>query len=157
VTQATGTAGPTGPMGRTRTRPLGVVLLVLFQLGNIAANLAAVGGLLGPRMGSLVGVFGNQAPVLDYLFVGLAFLSFVGAIALWRFHRFGWYAVMLLTGLGLAVQLALYVWATPNFVNMAIFAVSAFYLNQREVKEIFLSRPADPEPVILEAEQGGQL
>ena len=149
MTEGSTMADPSGPGVRRRTRPFGVVLLVLFQLANVAANLAAVGGFLGPRSGSLVGIFGNKAPVLDDLFVVLGLLSLVGAFALWRFHRFGWYAIMLLTGFGLLLQIAFWIWAEPNFVNMAIFVVSAFYLNQREVKEIFLVPPAEPEPVVL--------
>ncbi len=152
MTEAATTEGPTGPIVGRRTRPFGVVLLVLFQLANVGANLAAVGGFLGPRGGSLVALFGNKAPLLDDLFVGLGLLALAGAVALWRFHRFGWYAIMLLTGVGLLLQIALWIWADPNFVNMAIFVVSAFYLNQREVKEIYLVPPAEPEPVVLAVE-----
>jgi hypothetical protein len=133
-----------------------VVLLTLFQLGNVAANLAAVGGLLGPRSGSLVGLFGNEVHVLDVFFLGLGLLSVVGALALWRLNRFGWYAIMLLTGFGLAFQIALWVWATPNYVNLAIFVVSAFYLNQREVKEIFLAPPVEQAIVVLAVEADDQ-
>ena len=149
MTEVATSESPSGPVARRRTRPFGVVLLVLFQLANVAANLAAVAGVLGPRGGSLVATFGNKAPVLDDGFVVLGFLSLAGAFALWRFHRFGWYAIMLLTGFGLLLQIAFWIWAEPNFVNMAIFVVSAFYLNQREVKEIFLVPPAEPEPVVL--------
>ena len=149
MTEAAPSEGSIGPIARRRARPFGVVLLTLFQLANVAANLAAVAGILGPRGGGLVATFGNQTPVLDYLYVGLGILSVVGAVALWRFHRFGWYAIMLLTGFGLLLQIAFWIWAEPNFVNMAIFVVSAFYLNQREVKEIFLVPPAEPEPVVL--------
>ena len=51
-------------------------------------------------------LLGTSVPVLDVLFVGLGLLSIVGAVALWRLHRFGWYAIMLLTGLGLTLQIA---------------------------------------------------
>ena len=63
---------------------------------------------------------------------------------------------MLLTGVGLISQIAFYIWATPNFVNMAIFVVSAFYLNQHDVKSIFLAPPAEPESVVLAVEEDDQ-
>jgi hypothetical protein len=152
VTEVTESADATAPVVRKRTRPFGVVLLTLFQLVNVAASLAAIGGILGPRSGSMVAFFGTSAPILDDLFVGIGLLELAGAISLWRLHRFGWYAVMLLTGVGLALQLAFWIWATPNFINLAIFVVSAFYLNQREVKEIFLVPPAEPASVVLAVE-----
>jgi hypothetical protein len=151
VSQVVDTAQPAEPIERDRSRPLGIVLLVLFQILNVTANLLAVAGVLGPRTGSLVSIFGNDTPVLNYLLVGLAALSLVGAVALWRLQRFGWYAIMLLTGFGLALQIVLYVWATPNFVNLAIFVVSAFYLNQHAVKSIFLEPHRDQASVVLAA------
>lgn len=155
MTKVTQNAGRTAPVARERSRPLGVVLLVLFQVLNVAVTVAALAGYLGPRGGSLVAMFGTGTAVVDYLILGLGVLSLAGAIALWRLDRFGWYAIMLLTGLGLAVQLTFYVWANPNFLNMAIYVVSAFYLNQREVKDIFLAKTADPEPVVLTGDQDG--
>jgi hypothetical protein len=159
VTQATEPAqpaepaAPAGPIERDRTRPVGIVLLVLFQVLNVSANLLALAGVLGPRRGSLVGVLGNDVAVLDYLLIGLAVLSLAGAVALWRLDKFGWYAIMLLTGLGLALQIAFYVWATPNFINLAIFVISAFYLNQHEVKSLFLVPPVEAQSVVLSVEE----
>lgn len=146
-------AAPAGPIERDRTRPVGIVLLVLFQVLNVSANLLALAGVLGPRRGSLVGVLGNDVAVLDYLLIGLAVLSLAGAVALWRLDKFGWYAIMLLTGLGLALQIAFYVWATPNFINLAIFVISAFYLNQHEVKSLFLVPPVEAQSVVLSVEE----
>jgi hypothetical protein len=83
----------------------------------------------------------------------LAALSLLGAGALWRLQRFGWYAVMFLTGLGLALQIVFYVWATPNFINLAIFVVSAFYLNQHAVKSMFLEPHRDQSSVVLAIEE----
>lgn len=155
MAETSGTAGPTSRVARERSRPLGVVLLVLFQIVNAMASLAGLAGYLGPRSGSLLATIGAEVAVLDYLMVGLAILSVAAAVGLWRLARFGWYAVMLLTGFGLILQLAFYVWATPNFLNLGIYVVSAFYLNQREVKGIFLAPPADPDLIALAEEGGG--
>jgi hypothetical protein len=153
VTEVAESAAPTGADERERSRPLGIVLLVLFQVLNVGSSLLALAGVLGPRQGSLIAALGNDTPILDYLLIGLAILSLAGAVALWRLNRFGWYAIMLLTGLGLLLQIVFYVWATPNFVNLTILVVSAFYLNQHEVKTIFLAPPDEPESVVLVDEE----
>ena len=153
MTQVASTAAPAEQIRRNRTRPLGIVLLVLFQVLNLTANMLALAGVLGPRTGSLVGILGNDTPVLTYLQIGLAALSLLGALGLWLLRRFGWYLVMVLTGVGLAIQIVFYVWATPNFINLAIFTFSAFYLNQHEVKSIFLEPHRDQATVVLAVEE----
>ncbi len=152
MSEAVDPQASTGAVRGRRTRPLGIVLLVLFQVANVGVNLLATAGALGPRHGTLIAVLGSDTPILDYVIIGLGVLSLVGAVALWRLNRFGWYAIMLLTGLGLALQIAFYVWATANFLNLAIFTVSAFYLNQHDVKSLFLAPPDEPESVVLAVE-----
>ena len=153
MTDGADNAAPAAPDERARTRPIGIVLLVLFQVLNVAASLLAVAGVLGPRTGSVVAVLGNDSPIVNDIVIVIAILTVIGAISLWRLHRFGWYAIMLLTGLGLAIQIAFYVWATPNFINLTIYVVSAFYLNQHAVKSIFLEAPVEPESVVLAVEE----
>jgi hypothetical protein len=153
VTEGAASRTPLEPIEQDRTRPLGVALLAAFQVLNVALNLAAVAGVAGPRTGTLTALLGTDSRLLDGVFVGLGILSLAAAVGLWRLHPLGWYAVMLLTGLGLALQIVFYVWATPNFPNLAIYVVSAFYLNQREVKEIFLAPRAAEVSVILSVEE----
>ena len=156
MTDGADNAAPAAPDERDRTRPIGIVLLVLFQLLNVTVSMLALAGVLGPRTGSVVAVLGNDSPIVNGIVIVVAVLSLIGAVGLWRLRRFGWYTVMLLTGVGLAVQIAFYVWATPNFINLTIFVVSAFYLNQHEVKTIFLAPPAEPESVVLAVEEDDQ-
>jgi uncharacterized membrane protein (DUF2068 family) len=156
LTSGADNAAPAAPTERDRTRPLGIVLLVLFQILNVGATLLAVAGLLGPRAGSAVAVLGHDSPIVNGLVITIAVLTVIGTIGLWRLRRFGWYTIMLLTGVGLTSQIAFYIWATPNFVNMAIFVISAFYLNQHDVKSIFLAPPAEPESVVLAVEEDDQ-
>lgn len=156
MTNGADSAERAAPDEGERTRPIGIVLLVLFQVLNVAASLLAVAGLLGPRTGSVVAVLGNDSPIVNDIVIVTAIVTIVGAIGLWRLSRWGWYAIMLLTGLGLAIQIAFFVWATPNYVNMTIYVVSAFYLNQHQVKSIFLEPPAEPESVVLAVEEDDQ-
>ena len=51
MTNGADSAEPAAPDERERTRPLGIVLLVLFQVLNVSATLLAVAGVLGPRTG----------------------------------------------------------------------------------------------------------
>lgn len=156
MTNGADNAEPAAPAERDRTRPIGIVLLVVFQLLNVAASLLAVAGVLGPRTGSVVAVLGNDSPIVNDIVIVTAILTVIGAISLWRLHRLGWYAIMLLTGLGLAIQIAFFFWATPNFINLTIYVVSAFYLNQHAVKSIFLEPPTEPESVVLAVEEDDQ-
>lgn len=156
MTNGADNADPAAPDERDRTRPIGIVLLVLFQILNVTASLLALAGALGPRTGSVVAVLGNDSPIVNGIVMVIAIVTLIGAIGLWRLKRFGWYTVMLLTGLGLAIQIAFYVWATPNFINLTIFVISAFYLNQHEVKSIFLEAPVEPESVVLTVEEDDQ-
>ncbi len=156
LTSGADNAEPAVPTERDRARPLGIVLLVGFQILNVAATLLATAGLLGPRTGSIVAVLGHDSPIVNGLVIAVAVLTVIGAIGLWRLQRFGWYTIMLLTGFGLTVQIAFYIWATANFVNMAIFVISAFYLNQHDVKSVFLEAPAEPESVVLAVEEDDQ-
>jgi uncharacterized membrane protein (DUF2068 family) len=141
---------------RDRTRPIGIVLLVVFQVLNMTASVLAVAGVLGPRTGSVIDVLGNDIPIVNGVVIATVVLTLIGAIGLWRLRRFGWYMIMLLTGLGLAIQIAFFIWATPNYINLAIYVVSAFYLNQHAVKSIFLEPPAEPESVVLAVEEDDQ-
>ena len=118
-------------------RPLGVVLLAAFGLVAGVQSILASFGVVGARAGSVGSLLTDPT---EFKVVTLAFgLFFIAAsIAIWMLLRAGWYATMLLSGGGLLLEIALYIYGTTNFVTMAVFVASAFYLNQREVKVLFL-------------------
>jgi hypothetical protein len=63
---------------------------------------------------------------------------FVAAIGLLLRVRPAWGLTMFLVGIGLAVNLYAYFRGDPNYLRLALFVATAFYLNQRPVREVFL-------------------
>ena len=57
--------------------------------------------------------------------------------------RSAWGLAMFLVMLGLAVNLYSYVSGDPNLIRLTLFVVTAFYLNQRAVREVFAERRLD--------------
>jgi hypothetical protein len=49
---------------------------------------------------------------------------------------------MFLVMIGLAVNLFSYFSGDPNLLRLLIFVITAFYLNQRAVREVFAQPPA---------------
>jgi len=49
-----------------------------------------------------------------------------------------WGLTMLIVLIGLVVNLLAYVGGDPNYLRLAIFVLTAFYLNQRAVREVFI-------------------
>ena len=110
------------------------------------ALLMALGGL-----GFLLGVFGAGPSILAGGLIGLqtsaegrvllaivAVAMLLAAVGVLLRIRSAWGLTMLLVGIGLAVNLYAYVRGDPNYLRLALFVATAFYLNQRSVREVFL-------------------
>lgn len=140
---------------RRGRRPFGVVVLVLIHLIIGALSLAALAGVAEARPGSGTAVLLETLGDLDELTVVIPIVVLLIAIGLWRLDRWAWYVAMVWTGLGLALQILLYLGGHTNYVYMAVFVVEAFYLNQREVKEVFRLQPVPVAAVVLEDDRTG--
>jgi len=148
-------ATPQGAVARRLgRRPLGVVLLAIFGLIAGAQSLLAAFGVIGARSGSLGSLLTDHTEFQVVTFTyGIIFIA--ASIAIFSLLRVGWYGTMLLAGTGLILQIALYIWDQPNFVTMGVYVLSAFYLNQRQVKALFLRPPEDATTVVLEQQPEG--
>jgi hypothetical protein len=137
-------------------RPLGIVILVAFALFSGVQSLLAAFGVVDARVGSLGSLLTD--PVQFQVFsIALGLVYIATGIATWLILRVGWYAMVLLAGLGLLVQITLYVYGSPNFLTMTVGVVTAFYLNQREVKALFLAPRTMASAVVLTREgEAGQ-
>lgn len=133
---------PTSVAARVRRRPFGIWVVVTAHLALAAlVALAAAGEPLahpgtGPRL--LV----DELPDLIWTQGALVVFGLIVIAGLLRLEVWGWYGAMLFTGLGLATQIALHAWGSPNYLYLAIFTIEAFYLNQRGVRPAF-----EPDPV----------
>lgn len=67
----------------------------------------------------------------------LGLLAFICAMALWKMHRFGWVAAMLLQMVSLIYALVVYLRGSSNYLAMAFGVMIVFILNNQEVQDAF--------------------
>ncbi len=139
-----------GPAADLPRRPLGVALLAAFGLISGVQSILAGLGVVSARYGSLGSLITDHT-AFQVVTIASGVIYIASAVAIWLLWRAGWYALMLMAGVGLLLQIVLYVYGDPNFITMAIAAVAALYLNQREVKAVFLRPPMEATSVVLEA------
>ena len=71
------------------------------------------------------------------IWISLGLLAFICALALWRLHKFGWVAAMLLQMVALIYALVVYLRGSPNYLAMVFGVVIVFILNNQEVQDVF--------------------
>jgi len=124
-------------------RPAGVTLIALLNLVT-----AVVFGLaLSPWdpfkdlavMERIVSIttFNQTAVVTSFIAVA-AVLHFLGGVGLFFMKGWAWRLTILLTGVGLAIYLVIDLVDRPVSVRLALYAAIAFYLNTRNVRDVFL-------------------
>jgi uncharacterized membrane protein len=132
-------AAPAEPAPAPRRRPFGLyAILVLMSvqalLGVTFFGLLGVGfavaaadfwRALSPDLWSLV------EPLIVMLAVAVV------VVGLWRYRPWAWYGMMLLLAYWLASDLIAYFQDAASFVSMLLNVLMVFYLNQREVRDLF--------------------
>ena len=130
-----------------RRRPLGILIVVLLSVGRLIIELTALvtvdrTGVLGwIASGSNVPVFDQGTPAW-YLgkaaIVAMIVLTALSVIGLWRFRTWGWSMALILSGLILALDISWWFAGQPRYPGMFLNMVAVFYLNQRDVRAIYL-------------------
>jgi len=130
-----------------RRRPLGILIVVLLSVGRLIIELTALvtvdrTGVLGwIASGSNVPVFDQGTPAW-YLgkaaIVAMIVLTSLSVIGLWRFRTWGWSMALILSGLILALDISWWFAGQPRYPGMFLNMVAVFYLNQRDVRAIYL-------------------
>lgn len=72
----------------------------------------------------------------------LALLLIIVALGIWLLRRWAWVATMILIGAGMAIGILRYARETPLYPTMVLNLLTVFYLNQREVQDLFTPRRA---------------
>ncbi len=122
--------------------PLGLwVIAILLVIGGIIFLLAV----LGVRQPELTGgMLGIERSLEGRAGIGVFAAAMITAgIGMLLRIRSAWGLAMFLVMLGLAVNLYSYVSGDPNLIRLTLFVVTAFYLNQRAVREVFAERRLD--------------
>lgn len=128
---------------RRRKRPFGLymILFLLTVQGLLGASLALIFGLgLAVAPGEMLDAVG---PVLIELVVPLVLMliTLFVAVGLWRYKPWGWYGMMLLLAYWTASDAIGYFTGDPDYVAMLLNVAMVFYLNQREVRDLFEQSP----------------
>jgi hypothetical protein len=121
--------------------PLGLwIISALLVIGGIVFLLAV----LGVRQPELTGgMLGIERSLEGRVGIGIFAAAMITAgLGMLVRIRSAWGLAMFLVMIGLAVNLYSYVSGDPNLLRLLIFVITAFYLNQRAVREVFAERNA---------------
>lgn len=138
------TASSPAPGRRKRPFGLYMILFLLTAQGLLGIFLALfVLFSLAVAPGDLLDA---AAPELAQSIVPalLMLTTLVVAVGLWRYKSWGWYGIMMLLAFWTASDAIGYFTGTPDYVSMFLNVAMAFYLNQREVSDLF-EQPAPAE------------
>jgi len=116
-------------------RPFGLYIIAILQV-TIALLLALA--LLGVEEGLPYLKVLIRNPFF-YSWAGWMLVGFLalGILGLLWLKRWGWVLTMILTGVGLSLNIWNYFQGKPNYVSLVVYLVIVFYLNQREVQAAF--------------------
>ena len=128
-------------------RPLGVMVVALLGIGRILVEVVQVltnepDGLLGVIAGgSAIPTYPPNTPewfVSQGASVAMIVLTAAATIGLWRFRNWGWSLSLIIAGVVLALDLVWWWIGLPRYPGMFMNMVAVFYLNQRDVRAIYL-------------------
>lgn len=131
-----------------RKRPFGVNAIIVLSTLIVVYSVVVAAGLY-------VGI-ASEIPILASLqverwlmiyLIGTAVVQVFIIVGLWRLKRWGWFLVMLNTGVGMVLNIWAYFNARPNYVAMAISVLIVLYLNQREVQLAFVEPEEAGQPL----------
>jgi len=121
---------------KAKRRPFGLYLIIVLQL-FLAIFLALA--LLGEKTIATYLKGFVQNPIFytwfGWVVIGFLVLAVLGLLLL---KRWAWILTMILTGILLAFSIWSYFQGSPHYLEMVIYIVIVFYLNQRDVQSPFL-------------------
>ena len=138
-------ASEADPRGRRR-RPFGLkAIMTLLVLQIIAGLLAILFFVIAMNLPPDIPLDELDDLVLSMPFYVaqqsvLAVLRLVCLFGLWRLKRWAWFLMMLLLTYSMAVDIVAFFRGNPIYIAMLLNVAMVFYLNQREVQELFEKR-----------------
>ena len=135
-------------------RPFGITAVVVLQLLTAAWVVTGIVGVRPLDPHSLAGQISDSLPNVEAIFGVLALVLVAASVGLWFTYRWAWVASMLLTGFQLAFML-LSIWqGGSDWIRLLLLTITALYLNQRSVIELFADRRQRETPRPIEADRG---
>ena len=145
--EMTGATIPVVPAPGGRRRPLGILVVVALGLARLIIEVTALAtvdpsGVLGwIASGSNIPEFAADTTAWYLGSLGILLLLAATAasiVGLWQYRTWGWSLALILAGVILAIDLAWWYAGQPRYTGMFLNMVAVFYLNQRDVRAIFL-------------------
>lgn len=119
-----------------RKRPFGVIVITILQTISIFGQVIVLIILqTGDPYAILEGIVSSQQ-LLVFEILGIIF-QVVITIGFWWLKRWAWFLFMIQLGINMAFDLGLYPYGEPNYLGMLRDVIMVFYLNQREVQQVF--------------------
>ena len=109
------------------------LLLLAGAVVTVAPHFLPIPEQLDLVLGPLARDTGGLVPALAW-----SAAAVTAAVLLLAGTRVGWVLTMLVTGFGLALDLVRWWNGVPSHITLAIGVLTAFYLNSRTVRSIFL-------------------
>lgn len=123
--------------GTNRRWPFGLyAILTLLTLQAITQALLLFGVVSGGIPG-LRGAYGDSG-FLFYSWVGQLVFSLVALAGLWTRRSWGWTLFMIFLAFTMAGDIFEYMRGHPVYVSMFLNVLSVFYLNQHDVRSLFI-------------------
>ena len=124
-----------------RKRPFGIYAIIVLLLLN-ALSLVVDSARSTLSLSTLTQAAIDDLFILRTVEYPLALLLLIVALGIWLLRRWAWVATMILIGVGMAICIMRYARGAPLYTAMALDVLTVFYLNQRDVQNLFTRRRA---------------
>ncbi len=138
----------TEPIDRsTRKHPFGIsviiFMMILYSLLLALIFVASRGVNYGDDAIQLLDMKGAPIGILllQYSFFPIFIIfELVIIFGLWRLERWAWLLLMIQVGSSILVDIWGYLHAQPTYLTMLLNVIIVFYLNQKDVQRVFVSK-----------------
>ncbi len=129
-----------------RKRPFGIYAIIVLQMLNILANFF---NFVRFQFGVSTQVLPNleDARWIGLINIAIAIALVLVIVGLWRYQKWAWFAVMILSGIALIFGIWQYFHDGQPYVNLLINSLVVFYLNQGNVRAVFEDQPLYRKPL----------
>lgn len=127
-----------------RNRPFGIIVITIVQTISVIGQVIVLIILqTGDPYAILEGIVSSQQ-LLVFEILGIIFQAVI-TIGFWSLKRWAWFLFMIQLGINMAFDLGLYFYGEPYYLGMLRDVIMVFYLNQREVQQVFEHKSPAPE------------
>ena len=126
---------------KKRERPFGIIVITTLQVISIIGQVIVLIILqTGDPYAILEGIVSSQQ-LLVFEILSII-LQTVITLGFWSLKRWAWLLFMIQLGINMAFDLGLYFYGEPYYLGMLRDIIMVFYLNRREVQQVFERKSA---------------